>query len=85
MYYIRVAEGVNELPSGIGSNNNSSDPLCPSPEPLIRNTNSDIAVLMSDSFNGTQPVHAGNYTCYSNGLPRATVEVVVLGMSMITL
>ena len=64
---------------GLDPNVNTSDLFCPTPEPFIRNTDSDIAVLMSDSFNGTQPIHSGNYTCYSNGLPRATVEVVVLG------
>ena len=34
---------------------------------------------MGDEVNGTQPEHAGVYTCYSNGLPRDTVEIVVLG------
>ena len=74
---ITSAEGA--AVGGLDTNVNTSDLFCPTPEPFIRNTESDIAVLMSDGFNGTQPIHAGNYTCYSNGLPRATVEVVVLG------
>ena len=49
------------------------------------NTNTDTAVLQSDDFNGTQPEHAGIYICYANGVPRRTVEVVVLGKSRLTL
>ena len=43
------------------------------------NTNSSTAVLRGGEFNGTQPEHAGFYICYSNGLPRETVEIIVLG------
>ena len=60
----------------------SSDTLqfgCPSPQPFILNTNSTVAYLSSDSFNGTQPEDAGNYTCLADGIPRATVEIIVLG------
>lgn len=57
----------------------SIDPVCPAPEPFIRNMNSSVAILRSDGFNGTQPEHAGNYTCFLNGLPRATIEITVLG------
>ena len=63
---------------------NGSDPVCPAPEPFIRNSNSSSAVLMSDDFNGTQPEHAGNYTCYANGVPRATIEIIVLGNFFLT-
>lgn len=52
---------------------------CPGPEPFVQNTNSNIAFLMSGTFNGTQPEHDNNYTCYVNGVPRATVEIIVLG------
>ena len=63
------------------SNTNSSDPFCLAPQSFIRNTGSNTAVLMSDSFNGTQSEHAGNYTCFVNGVPRATIEIFVLGNS----
>ena len=71
-----------EDPSAIGPviSTNSSDPFCPGPEPFIRNTNSSSADLRSDNFNGTQPENAGNYTCYTNGIPRATIEIKVLGI-----
>ena len=49
------------------------------------NTNTDTAVLQSDDINGTQPEHAGVYICYANGVPRRTVEVVVLGKLILTL
>ena len=60
---------------------NGTDSLsgCPAPEPLIMNANHNSATLISDNFNGSQPEHAGNYTCYVNGKPRATVEILVLG------
>ena len=64
---------------GITPEANTSDPFCPSPMPFLRNTNSNTALLMSDEINGTQPEHAGVYTCYSNGVPSDTVEIVVLG------
>ena len=76
-----AAEGVD--PSAVlilAPEINSTDPFCPSPMPFLMNTNSSTAVLRGDDFNGTQPEHAGVYTCYSNGLPRDTVEIVVLGM-----
>ena len=79
-YY--VAEGVD--PSAVGiilPEVNRTDPFCPSPMSFLRNTNSSTAVLMGDEVNGTQPEHAGVYTCYSNGLPRDTVEIIVLGIS----
>ena len=78
-YY--VAEGVD--PSAVGiilPEVNRTDPFCPSPMSFLRNTNSSTAVLMGDEVNGTQPEHAGVYTCYSNGLPRDTVEIIVLGI-----
>ena len=76
-----AAEGVD--PSAvpiIDPETNTTDPFCPSPMPFLMNTNSSTAVLRGDEFNGTQPEHAGVYTCYSNGLPRDTVEIIVLGM-----
>ena len=75
-----VAKGVDPSTVGITPETNSTDLVCPSPMPFLRNTNSSTAVLMSDSINGTQPEHAGFYTCYSNGLPMDTVEIIVLGM-----
>ena len=60
-------------------------PGCPSPQPFIQNTNSSVAYLRGDIFNGTQPEDAGVYTCFSDGLPRATVEVFVLCMSIFPL
>lgn len=51
---------------------------CPPPQPFILNSNSTVAFLTSDSFDGVQPEDAGNYTCYSNGIPRVTVEIIVL-------
>ena len=51
---------------------------CPSPQPFIQNTNSSVAYLRGNVFNGTQPEDAGIYTCFADGLPRATVEVIVL-------
>ena len=74
-----TAEGVDPSTISTISNITSSDPFCISPEPFIRNTNSNTAFLMSDNLNGTLPEHAGRYTCYSNGIPRATIEIVVLG------
>ena len=59
-------------------------PGCPSPQPFIQNTNSSVAYLRGDIFNGTQPEDAGIYTCFSDGLPRATVEVIVLCRSIAT-
>ena len=53
---------------------------CPVPEPFIINLNFNTAFLRGDNFNGTQPEDAGIYICYVNGLPSATIEVVVLGM-----
>ena len=79
-YHIHYAvEGLD--PSAIGPvpTTNRTDPFCPGPEPFIQNMNSGSADLRSDSFNGTQPENAGNYTCYVNGVPRATVEIKVLG------
>ena len=52
---------------------------CPSPQPFIQNTNSSVAYLSANIFNGTQPEDAGNYTCLADGIPRATVEIIVLG------
>lgn len=63
----------------ISSPESFQNPGCPSPQPFVQNINSSVALLRSNSFNGTQPEDAGNYTCYSNGLPRVTVEIVVLG------
>lgn len=63
---------------GVGTANISQS-LCPLPEPFVINMNSRSALLSSDGFNGTQLVHAGNYTCFVNGEPRATVEIDVLG------
>ena len=74
-----AAEGVDPATVGITHEINSTDPFCPSPMPFLLNTNSSTAVLRGDNFNGTQPEYAGVYTCYSNGLPRDTVEIVVLG------
>ena len=54
-------------------------PGCPSSQPFIQNTNSSVAYLRSDAF-GIQPEDAGNYTCLADGIPRATVEIIVLGM-----
>ena len=59
---------------------NVQQPGCPSPLPFIQNTNSTMAYLRGNIFNGTQPKDAGNYTCFADGVPRATVEVVVLSM-----
>ena len=73
------AEGVDSSTVGVTHEVNNTDPFCPFPEPFLMNTNTSDAALMSDDFNGTQPEHAGVYTCYSNGLPRATVEIIVLG------
>ena len=78
-YLFYTAEGVDPSTIGTITNLTSSDPFCMSPEPFIRNTNTNYAVLMSDEFNGTLPEHAGNYTCYTNGIPRDTIEIVVLG------
>ena len=66
-----VIEGQTPLPVDLAA--------CPGPEPFILNSNSFSALLSSDRFNGTQPEHAGNYTCHVNGVPRSTVEIVVLG------
>ena len=55
---------------------------CPSPQPFIQNTNSSIAFLRGNIFNGTQPEDAGIYSCFADGQPRATVEVIVLCMSI---
>ena len=74
-----TAEGVDPSTVGITPEINITDPFCPSPMPFLRNMNSNTAILMGDEVNGTQPEHAGVYTCYSNGLPRDTVEIVVLG------
>jgi hypothetical protein len=41
-----------------------------------------VAYLRSDAF-GIQPEDAGNYTCLADGIPRATVEIIVLGMFII--
>ena len=57
----------------------NQDTGCPAPRPFILNINSDEAFLNGNGFNGIQPEDAGNYTCHSNGLPRATVEIIVLG------
>ena len=57
----------------------AGDSICPTPEPFVKNTNSSTALLRSSGFNGTQPENAGNYTCLLNGIPRETVEVIVLG------
>lgn len=51
---------------------------CPAPQSFILNSNSSVAFLTGDSFDGVQPEDAGNYTCYSNGIPRVTVEIIVL-------
>ena len=59
---------------------NNLEMICPIPEPFIMNTNSDTAFLMGDPFNGTQPEDAGIYICYVNGMPSATVEIIVLGI-----
>ena len=56
-------------------------PGCPSPLPFIQNTNSSVAYLNSDNLSGAQPENAGNYTCLADGIPRAMVEIIVLGMS----
>ena len=61
------------------TNSTTGDTSCPVPQPFVRNSNSGIAELRSDDFNGTQPEDGGNYTCFSNGIPRATVEIIVLG------
>ena len=74
-----VGEGVDPSTVGITPSSNTTDPFCPSPIPFVANTNSSTAVLRGDEINGTQPEHAGVYICYSNGLPRDTVEIVVLG------
>ena len=74
-----AAEGEDPATVGITPATNSTDPFCPSPMPFLMNTNSSTAVLRGDDVNGTQPEHAGVYTCYSNGLPRDMVEIVVLG------
>ena len=58
---------------------------CPSPQPFIQNTNSSVAFLSGNVFNGTQPEDAGIYSCFVGGLPRATVEVIVLCMSICSL
>ncbi len=64
---------------GLTLETNITDPVCPSPMPFLRNTNSSTAVLRGDVINGTQPEHAGVYTCFSNGQPRESVEIIVLG------
>ena len=53
---------------------------CPSPQPFVQNTNSSVAYLRGSIFNGTQPEDGGNYICFADGIPRATVEIIVLGM-----
>lgn len=78
-FIVCTAEGVDPSAVGITPEINITDPFCPSPMPFLRNMNSNTAILMGDEVNGTQPEHAGVYTCYSNGLPRDTVEIVVLG------
>ena len=75
-----IAEGVDPSAVGITPETNRTDPFCPSPMPFLRNKNSSTAILTGDEINGTQPEHAGVYTCYSNGLPRDTVEIIVLGI-----
>ena len=79
IYSCHAVEGIDPSTMDITPVTNSSDPFCPFPEPFLMNTNSSIATLRSNDFKGTQPEHAGVYICYSNGLPRATVEIVVLG------
>ena len=74
-----TGEGVDPATVGITPEINSTDPFCPSPTPFLLNTNSSTAVLRGDELNGAQPENAGVYTCYSNGLPRDTVEIIVLG------
>ena len=76
-----AAEGVDPATVGITPEIISTDPVCPSPMPFLRNTNSSTAVLRGDEINGTQPEHAGVYTCYSNGQPQESVEIVVLGIN----
>lgn len=76
---MHLAEGIDPSTVGITPEISSTDPFCAFPMPFLRNTNSSTAILMSDEINGTQPEHAGVYSCYSNGLPRDTVEIVVLG------
>ena len=51
---------------------------CPSPQPFTLNINSSEAFLRGNSFDGVQPDDAGSYTCYSSGVPRATVNIIVL-------
>ena len=78
-----AAEGVDPATVGITPEIISTDPVCPSPMPFLRNTNSSTAILMGDAINGTQPEHAGVYTCYSNGQPQESVEIVVLGINIL--
>lgn len=70
---------VDSVDNGTAVDPNDFNTFCPIPEPFIVNTNSDTAVLRGDSFNGTQPEDAGIYICYVNGVPSATVEIIVLG------
>ena len=74
-------------PLDLNSSQNISSPVqqlgCPSPQPFIQNINSSVAYLRGNSFNGTQPEDAGIYTCLSDGLPRATVEIIVLCMFIV--
>ena len=63
----------------VPTNTSNQESGCLSPEPFLQNTNSNEARLIGDDFNGTQPEDADNYTCYANGVPRASVEVIVLG------
>ena len=51
---------------------------CPSPQPFTLNVNLSEALLSGNGLDGVQPDDAGSYTCYSSGVPRASVEIIVL-------
>ena len=72
-----VDPDVTVAPSDVTSSTQQNSGCLP-PQPFILNSNSTVAFLTSDSFDGVQPEDAGNYTCYSNGIPRVTVEIIVL-------
>ncbi len=78
MHLLSISGSPVDMNSSLSIVSPVQQPGCPSPQPFIQNTNSSVAYLRGNIFNGTQPEDAGIYTCFTDGLPRTTVAVIVL-------